>query len=57
MILLQLQPPPPDNTPFMIAGYAVIFGIMIIYTTSLILRRRSLMRDLEILDELEEQES
>ncbi|MBE0410734.1 MAG: hypothetical protein IBX69_13490 [Anaerolineales bacterium] len=56
MILLQVQPPPPDNSPYLIAGYAVIFGIMIIYVISLILRQRSMRRDLELLDEIQDQE-
>jgi hypothetical protein len=56
MILFQVQPPPPDNSGYMIAGYAVIFGVMIIYVVSLFLRRRSMMRDLEILEKLEDQE-
>jgi hypothetical protein len=38
----------------MIAGYAVIFVVMLIYLVSLYLRRRNLRQDLELLQELEE---
>jgi uncharacterized membrane protein YecN with MAPEG domain len=38
----------------MIAGYAVIFGIMLIYLASLIVRRRNLRQDEETLQELEQ---
>jgi hypothetical protein len=55
MILMQVQPPP-DNTAYMIAGFTIIFGVMIIYVASLILRHRSLMRDLELLEELDDQD-
>jgi hypothetical protein len=41
----------------MIAGYAVIFGVMLIYLVSLYIRRRNLEQDLELLDELQERES
>jgi hypothetical protein len=56
MFLFQVQPPPPDNSGYMIAGYAVIFGIMVIYVASLFLRQRSMKRDLEILEKLEDGE-
>jgi hypothetical protein len=41
----------------MIAGYAVIFGVMLVYLVSLYIRRRNLEQDLELLKEMEEQES
>ena len=40
---------------YMIAGYVVIFGVMIVYVVSLIVRARNLRRDMETLQELEEQ--
>ncbi len=45
---------PPDTLSYMIAGYAVIFGFLLIYLVSLVIRRRSLRQDLELLDELED---
>ena len=44
---------PVETTGYMIAGYAVIFGVMALYLISLIVRRRNLERDLEVLEDLE----
>lgn len=44
---------PIETTNYMIAGYAVIFGVMAIYLVSLVVRRRNLERDLEVLEDLE----
>lgn len=52
-----LQQSPADTAAYMVAGYAVIFGVMLIYRLSLFLRRRSLAEDLETLQELEEEKS
>jgi len=46
---------PPETTNYMIAGYIVILGVMIIYVVSLFLRHRKLEQDLEILEEVEDQ--
>ena len=48
-----LQAGPAETTNFMIAGYAVIFGVMLVYLASLYIRRRNLRQDLEMLQELE----
>ncbi len=45
----------PETTDFMIAGYIVIFSVMIIYITSLYLRRKKLVQDLKTLEEMDEQ--
>lgn len=55
-MLYLLQQGPADTLDFMIAGYVVIFSVMLIYLVSLIVRRRNLQRDLEILKEIETQE-
>ncbi len=39
----------------MIAGYAVIFGVMLIYLVSLAVRNRNLKQDLDLLEELEKE--
>lgn len=52
-----LQQPPPDTSAYMIAGYTVIFGAMLIYLISLIVRRRNLEQDIQLLEELEEKEN
>ena len=54
MTLFLLQEGPAETTGFMIAGYAVVFGVMLIYLISLYLRRRNLEQDMEVLQELEE---
>jgi hypothetical protein len=51
------QQGPAETTAYMIAGYAVIFGVMLIYLASLAIRRRNLEQDLEVLQELEARET
>ena len=46
-----LQTGPAETTSYMIAGYAVIFGVMLIYLVSLVVRQNNLKRDLELLEE------
>ena len=54
MLFLQLfQEGPADTTNFMIAGYAVIFGVMLIYLISLLVRQRNLQKDMEVLEEIQ----
>ena len=48
-----LQVGPADTTSYMIAGYAVIFGTMLLYVLSLVVRKRNLENDLEVLAELD----
>lgn len=43
------QSGPAQTTDYMIAGYAVIIGVMAIYVISLFLRKRSLLRQWEML--------
>lgn len=50
------QEGPANTTAYMIAGYAVIFGVMLIYLISLAIRRRNLKEDFEVLKDLEESE-
>jgi hypothetical protein len=52
-----LQESPANTTNYMIAGYAVIFGVMLIYLISIYVRRRNLKQELELLEELQERES
>lgn len=44
----------PDTTSYMIAGYAVIFSVLLLYLFSLFIRNRNLKRDLETLEELDQ---
>lgn len=55
MLFMQLlQETPAETTGYMIAGYAVIFGVMLLYVVSLYIRRRNLIQDLDVLEELGE---
>ena len=45
-----------ETTNYMIAGYAVIFGVMLVYLVSLFVRWRNLKQDAALLQELEEKE-
>ncbi len=46
---------PADTLNYMVAGYAVIFTIMIIYLASLVIRWRNLRQDQEMLEQVEEE--
>lgn len=46
---------PPDTSQYMIAGYAIAFGVMLIYVASLFVRTRNLNRDLATLEEMDEE--
>ncbi len=53
MITLSLlQEGPAETTIYMIAGYALIFGVMVIYILSLWVRWRNLQRDQAVLQEM-----
>ena len=51
-----LQEGPADTTSYMIAGYTIIFGVMLIYLISLLIRQRNLNKDLEVLEEIQVEE-
>ena len=46
-----LQEAPANTNVYFIAGYAVIFGTMLIYLISLIVRRRNLRQEYELLND------
>ena len=56
MITSLIHQAPAETTTYMVAGYSVIFGIMLIYIISLVLRNRNLKRDMQSLHELERQD-
>jgi len=43
-----------DTSRYMVAGYAIFFGVTIVYLLSLYARWKNLQRDLEALEELDE---
>ncbi len=56
-MLFLIQDAPLETTNYMIAGYAVIFTVMLIYLVSLAIRSRNLKQDIEVLEEIEAKES
>lgn len=50
------QEGPAETTVYLIAGYAVIFGAMMFYLISMIVRSRNLKQDLQVLQDLEERQ-
>jgi hypothetical protein len=46
-----------DTTGYMLLGYGVLIGMMLLYIISLVVRRRNLERDIEMLRTLSESES
>jgi hypothetical protein len=50
------QEAPANTTTYMIAGYIIIFGVMLLYIISLYLRNRNLERYLDVLQEIETEE-
>lgn len=47
---------PANTLNYMIAGYGVIFGIMLIYIVSLVVRGRNLHQDEEILSQVQQKD-
>lgn len=51
--MLYLQQGPAETTGYMIFGFAVIFGTVIIYLVSLFTRWRNLQQDKDLMEEFE----
>jgi hypothetical protein len=49
---LILQEGPPDTSGYMLLGYGIIFGVLLLHLASLALRRRNFEQELELLQEL-----
>ena len=52
-MMISLFQATPDTTGYMIAGYAVLFGVMLIYLASFLVRFKNLKQDLEMLEEVD----
>ena len=46
---------PPDTSQYMLAGYAIAFGVMFIYVVSLVIRFRNLNRDMSMLEDMDKE--
>ncbi len=55
-MLMALFQAPPDTTGYMIAGFAVFFGVMLVYLVSYFVRFKNLRQDLEVLQEIDSEE-
>ena len=44
---------PPDTTSYMIGGFVVFFGVMLVYLASYVVRFKNLKADLEMLQEID----
>ncbi len=51
------QPPPAETFDFMVLGFAVIVGSMALFLVSLVVRFNNLRRDLDLLEEVESEET
>jgi hypothetical protein len=55
-MLMSILQATPDTTGYMIAGYAILFGVMFIYLLSYFMRFKNLKADLDVLQEIESEE-
>jgi len=54
--MLFMQQGPANTVNYMIAGYAVIFSVILIYLVSLVIRNRNLKQDLEVLEDVDQKD-
>jgi hypothetical protein len=54
MIALMLQSSTPDTIPYLILGYVIIGTVGLGYVLTLVWRQRTLQRDLEVMEKLQE---
>lgn len=47
---------PANTLSYMLAGYGIIFGVIIVYVASLFIRARNLRQDEEILEKMQEKQ-
>lgn len=45
----------PDTVGYMIAGYAIFFGLPFLYIVSWLIRQRNLEKDIELIETLSEE--
>ena len=53
LLSLLTQNGPAETTGYMIAGYVVIFGVMLVYLVSLIVRTRNAQQEYQVFQDLE----
>jgi hypothetical protein len=50
--MLPLLQDTPDTVNYLLAGYAILIGLLVLYVASWAVRRRNLQKDLELIDSL-----
>ena len=50
--MIYLLEGPAETTGYMIFGYAVIYGVLLLHVASIALRKRNMRRDMEVLKDL-----
>ena len=50
--MLPLLQDTPDTVNYLLAGYAILIGLLVLYVGSWAVRRRNLQKDLELIDSL-----
>jgi hypothetical protein len=48
--MLPLLQDTPDTVNYLLAGYAILIGLLVLYVASWAVRRRNLQKDLELID-------
>jgi hypothetical protein len=57
MPLLPLLQDTPNTINYLVAGYTILIGLLVLYVASWKVRRRNLEKDLELIETLKEEQS
>ena len=57
MPLAPLLQDTPNTASFLYIGYSILIGLLVLYLGSLALRRRSLQKDLDLIESLKSEEA
>lgn len=57
MPLLPLLQDTPNTVNYLIAGYTILIGLLVLYVASWKVRRRNLEKDLELIESLKEEQA
>jgi hypothetical protein len=57
MPLLPLLQDTPNTVNYLVAGYTILIGLLVLYVASWKVRRRNLEKDLELIETLKEEQS
>jgi hypothetical protein len=55
--LLPLLQDTPNTVNYLVAGYTILIGLLVLYVASWKVRRRNLEKDLELIETLKEEQS